>query len=102
MTPSPRQLDVLVFIRDFVAEHRFGPTLDEIAAAIGREKVTAFEHVRGLIRKGFLQRPRGYKARALTITPAGLALLAPRTCPNCSHPLTPDMEVHSHAQQAVP
>jgi len=51
---TPKQLAVLRFIIDYRAMHSYSPTLREIAAEIGRNKVTVFAHVTGLKLKGFL------------------------------------------------
>lgn len=53
-------------ICDYVAEHRFAPTMRELADARGITPPSALEQVRELERKGYVQRePR--KARGLTV-----------------------------------
>lgn len=60
MTPmrpiTPKQLAVVRFVRDFVAQHHYGPTLQEIGDHFGRSKVTMFECVEACLRKGALVR----------------------------------------------
>lgn len=66
---TPRQQEVLAFIREFTDRHAVPPTVREIG---GRFRVTpraAFDHLRALERKGFLRRrvTAGRTSRALTL-----------------------------------
>jgi repressor LexA len=63
---TPKQLRVMEFIRDFRAEHRVSPTLEELAGHLGVTKPTAFGHIEALIRKGALRKTRA-EARSLDI-----------------------------------
>ena len=67
MNLTPRQLDVLVAIRDYRYLHGVSPTMQELADQLGTSKVTIFEHVGALEKKGLLKRDK-HKARSLEIT----------------------------------
>ncbi len=64
---TPKQLRVLTFIRDFTHAHGYAPTMQELADEFGVSKVTVFEHIAALQRKGFLERSR-HKARSLQLS----------------------------------
>ena len=66
MNLTPKQLKILQLIRDSRIRRGYSPTMQEIADALGISKVTAFEHVETLIKRGVLERERN-KARSLTI-----------------------------------
>ena len=66
MNLTPRQLDVLVAIRNFRHLHGYAPTMQELADQLGTSKVTIFEHVNALEKKRVLRRDR-HKARSLEI-----------------------------------
>lgn len=75
MSPNPRQLNltpkqlhILTRIRDLRLAQGYSPTLQELADELGVSKVTVFEHVEHLIRKGALRR-QANKARSLEIDP---------------------------------
>ena len=74
MNLTPKQLKILQLIRDSRVTHGYSPTMQELADALGISKVTVFEHVEALIRKGALTREAN-KARSLSI---------------CDHALVPD------------
>ncbi|UCC29028.1 MAG: transcriptional repressor LexA [Phycisphaerales bacterium] len=65
---TPRQLAILTYVRDTRRSCGYSPTLQEIADELGISKITVFEHVDVLARKGMLKR-RYYKARSLEVTP---------------------------------
>lgn len=67
MNLTPRQLDVLVAIRDYRYLNGVSPTMQELADQLGTSKVTIFEHVGALEKKGLLKRDK-HKARSLEIT----------------------------------
>lgn len=55
---SPLEHKIYGYIRRYLARHRQGPTLPEIAAALGlSSKGSLHRYVEGLIEKGFLERP---------------------------------------------
>lgn len=63
---TPKQLRIIELIRECREEHGYSPTIQELADALGIAKVTVFEHVEALIRKGVLQREAN-KARSLSM-----------------------------------
>src|SRR5690242_16314702 len=67
MNLTPRQLDVLVAIRNYRHLHGYSPTMQELADQLGTSKVTIFEHVGALEKKRVLRRDK-HKARSLEIT----------------------------------
>jgi len=67
-TVTPRQLEILRFIRDFRSRHGYSPTMQEIGDHLGLTKVTVFEHVGALERKGLLLRGAKHKARSLQVS----------------------------------
>jgi repressor LexA len=66
MNLTPKQLRILQLIRDSRIRHGYSPTMQELANEIGVSKVTVFEHVEALIKKGALVREPN-KARSLSI-----------------------------------
>lgn len=68
-TMTPRQMDILMFIRDYRDRHAYSPTMQEIGDFLGLSKVTVFEHVGALEKKGLLRRQARHKARCLEISP---------------------------------
>lgn len=66
MNITPRQLDVLVAIRNYRHLHGYSPTMQELADQLGTSKVTIFEHVGALEKKRVLRRSK-HKARSLQI-----------------------------------
>jgi repressor LexA len=65
---TPKQQRILVLIRDCQLARGYSPTLQELADELGVSKVTVFEHVEALIRKGALLRDT-HKARSLELAP---------------------------------
>jgi len=66
MNLTPRQLDVVVAIRNYRHLNGFAPTMQELADQLGTSKVTIFEHVGALERKRVIRRDK-HKARSLEI-----------------------------------
>jgi repressor LexA len=66
MNLTPRQLDVVVAIRNYRHIHGVAPTMQELADQLGTSKVTIFEHVGALEKKRVLRRDK-HKARSLEI-----------------------------------
>jgi len=79
MNLTPKQLKILQLIRDSRVRTGCSPTMQELADELGVSKVTVFEHVEALIKKGALIREPN-KARSLSIAD-GIAL------PDEEHPL---------------
>jgi len=55
MNLTPKQLRIFEFIRKHRATKGYSPTMQEIADSLGVTKVTVFEHVEALIKKGALE-----------------------------------------------
>ena len=66
MNLTPRQLDVLVAIRNYRHLHGYAPTMQELADQLCTSKETIFEHVGALEKKRVLRRDK-HKARSLEI-----------------------------------
>lgn len=66
MNLTPKQLQILRFIRDYRVRHGCSPTLREMGEEFNIAKPTLFEHVEALVRKGALTRDPN-KARSLRI-----------------------------------
>jgi repressor LexA len=66
MNLTPRQLDVVVAIRNYRHLHGYAPTMQELADQLGTSKVTIFEHVGALEKKRVLRRNK-HKARSLEV-----------------------------------
>ena len=67
MNLTPRQVDVVVAIRNYRHLHGYSPTMQELADQLGTSKVTIFEHVGALEKKHVLRRNK-HKARSLEIS----------------------------------
>ncbi len=65
---TPKQLRVLTFIRDYTHARGYAPTMQELADEFGVSKVTVFEHIAALQKKGSLRRSR-HRARSLQLKP---------------------------------
>lgn len=70
---TPRQRAILTFIRDYQLEHAVSPTYDEIGTEFGVHRVTIFQHLNALERRGALRR-EPQLARSIEI-------LDPEFCP---------------------
>jgi len=68
-TVTPRQLEILRFIRDFRKRHGYSPTMQEIGQHLSLTKVTVFEHIEAVEKKGLLLRGAKHKARSLRVSP---------------------------------
>ena len=69
MNLTPKQLHILKRIRDLRIARGYSPTMQELADELDVSKVTVFEHVEALIKKGALRRQPN-KARSLEVNPA--------------------------------
>ena len=63
---TPRQTEILTFVRDYTHKHGYSPTYDEIAEQFGISKVTVFEHLTVLEGRGLIRREK-HKARSLLL-----------------------------------
>jgi repressor LexA len=79
MNLTPKQLKILQLIRESRLTRGYSPTMQELADELGVSKVTVFEHVESLIKKGALKRDAN-KARSLSISDHAL--------PDETNPLT--------------
>lgn len=68
MNLTPRQLDVLVAVRNYRHLHGMAPTMQELADQLGTSKVTIFEHIEALENKGVIKR-NAHMSRSLEIIP---------------------------------
>ncbi|MDP7071128.1 MAG: transcriptional repressor LexA [Phycisphaerales bacterium] len=66
MNLTPKQLHIAQLIRDSLIAQGYSPTMQELADTLGVSKVTVFEHVGALIKKGVLVREPN-KARSLSL-----------------------------------
>ncbi len=64
---TPKQQKILLLIRDWQLTRGYSPTMQEMAEELGVSKVTVFEHVEALIKKGALRRDAN-KARSLELS----------------------------------
>ena len=65
---TPRQMEILRYIRRFTRDHGYSPTMQEIGDHLGLNKVTVYEHVGALVKKGLLNRGARHKARSLQVS----------------------------------
>jgi repressor LexA len=63
---TEKQLRILEFIQQFRAERGISPTLEEIAETFGVTKITIYEHINQLERKGALKREK-FRARSIEL-----------------------------------
>ncbi len=69
MTPTPltvREAETLAHLKAYIAAHGHSPTLESLALLDGVSKVTVFERVNGLERKGWITRQR-YKSNSIRV-----------------------------------
>jgi repressor LexA len=66
---TPRQMTILRFVRAYRRKEGYSPSLQEIGDHMDLTKVTVFEHVAALVKKGFLRRGPRHKGRSLQIAP---------------------------------
>ena len=77
MFMTPTQSEVLAFVRAFRVDHGYSPTLDEMSAFFGRSRVTLYEHLQALVKKGALRHTRN---AARSYEPTGFDM---EVCPTC-------------------
>ena len=68
-TLTPRQMEILRLIHHYRQRHGYSPTMQEIGDQLGLTKVTVFEHVGALERKGLVLRGAKHTARSLRVCP---------------------------------
>jgi len=64
---GPRKMQILKAIEAFRTEHRYGPTLAEIARLVGVTRVTVYEHVQAMRAAGILTQPGKRAYRSLDV-----------------------------------
>ncbi len=69
MNLTPKQLGIVEFVVAYRDEHGLAPTLEEIARHLGVTKITVYEHVVQLCKKGAL-RKTPHQSRSLRVDPA--------------------------------
>ena len=74
MNLTPKQLNVLRFVRKFRDANEYAPTLEEIAREFGVSKITALQHLLVLEQRGAIRRSR-YQSRSIET----LLVARPRT-----------------------
>lgn len=71
----PRQADVLRFIQKTVEQRGYPPSYREIADALGVTSTNGVaDHVKALVKKGYLKKPDDGTARSLQLTALGTAV----------------------------
>ncbi|MHC4079499.1 MAG: transcriptional repressor LexA [Planctomycetota bacterium] len=63
---TAKQINVLRFFRDYRRERGIAPTLEEAAQELGVSKITIYEHLNQLVKKGAARRDKA-RARAVSI-----------------------------------
>jgi repressor LexA len=63
---TPRQAEILTYIRDYQSRYGYSPTLQEIGDYLGINKVTVFEHLAGLQKRGLVRKGR-HRARSVKV-----------------------------------
>jgi repressor LexA len=63
---TEKQAGVLRFFRDYRRTHGIAPTLEEAAEALGVSKITVYEHLNQLVKKGAVHRDKA-RARSVSI-----------------------------------
>ncbi len=63
---TEKQLHILNFIKDFIEEKGISPTLEEIARYFKVSKITVYEHINALEKKGALRKSKN-KARSIEL-----------------------------------
>ena len=66
---TEKQLRIMEFIQQFRDERGISPTLEEIASNFGVTKITVYEHINQLERKGALKREK-FRARSIELIAA--------------------------------
>jgi SOS-response transcriptional repressor LexA len=78
--PTPRQLEILEYLRAYVAEHRMPPTIREICRFFHVNTNAAMCHLRSMQRKGMVEHTGVYRSRGWRPT------VASGRCPLCGRP----------------
>lgn len=68
MNLTPKQLEIAKFIVEYRDRKGLAPTLEEIAQDLGVSKITVYEHVAQLEKKGAVTKQK-YQSRSLVVSP---------------------------------
>jgi repressor LexA len=76
-----RQSEILMFLNQFLAQHHYAPSLEEIARALNLSAIaTVHKHLTHLAEKGYIKRAWN-RSRSIEIC------VAADTCPTCGQPM---------------
>ena len=75
---TEKQLAILTFLRDFIADKGFSPTLEEMSKYFGVSKITIYEHVKALEEKGAIRKEANKKRSIEIVEEETTASEAPR------------------------
>lgn len=82
MPLTPRQAQILEYVREFSRDHGYAPTLHEIGRRFGLSSAaTVHKHIGQLVAKGYLRRARRNASRDITIVGAAQPGAAAVTVP---------------------
>ena len=94
MALTRRQREIYDFIRGFVTERGYSPSLEEIGAHFGLSSVaTVHKHVQHLVEKGLLKKAWN---RSRSVEPVASPEAAPAAVVNSSGLLTLNLRITSH------
>ena len=68
MNLTPRQHEIVEFIRDYVARNDYAPTMQEMADHLGVSRPTVFEYIEALEARGALSR-QALRSRGIELAP---------------------------------
>lgn len=63
---TDKQLRVMRFIQSFIASKGFPPVCDDLSQEFGINRMSAWQHLRALERKGYIQREK-YRAGGIRV-----------------------------------
>src|SRR6187455_3279694 len=73
---TKRQREILDYLNDFIQQHGYAPSLEEIGRRFGLSSLaTVHKHLTNLQDKGFIKRAAN-RSRALELVPSGMAVRA--------------------------
>jgi SOS-response transcriptional repressor LexA len=78
--PTPRQLEILEYLRNYVAEHCMPPTIREIGRVFEMNTNGTMGHLKSMLRKGLVEHTGTYRSRGWRPT------TAIGKCPLCGRP----------------
>lgn len=77
MKPTERQVDVLLWVANYIRDNEYPPSYREACDALGMSSTGGMmKHVAALHRKGLLHYPPTRRTRSLRLTDAGKAVVA--------------------------